>query len=252
MIKVAAVSYLNTLPFIYGFKKTNIINQIKLSLDYPALCAQRLLTNEVDIALVPVSILTKDDNLNIISDYCIGSDGNVDTVCLFSNSPIEAVNRIYLDYHSNTSVQLLRVLLKEYWCYNIQLMPLDHHGHKILANNEAELVIGDRALNRKKFYNYTYDLSFIWKEMTGMPFVFACWMAKKKIDSSFLDFFNIALSFGIHNIEEAIRDAEDKYPYKKDFIHDYLHNKISYALDIYKKQSLFLFLNKVRNLDSSE
>lgn len=252
MINISVVSYLNTLPFIFGLKKTDIIHQIKLNLDYPALCAKKLLSNEVDIALAPVSILTKHDNLNIISDYCIGSDGEVDTVCLFSNSPIENIDTIYLDYHSKTSVQLLKVLLKEYWLSNAKLVKLNDHDALILKTNEAELVIGDRAFQKKKLYNHTYDLSLVWKKMTGMPFVFACWMTNKELDKFFLESFNFALSSGVDEIEYVIRNTQDSFSHRGASIRDYLINKISYTFDNNKKQSLSIFLDKIKDLDSPE
>ena len=111
--KVSAVSYLNTIPFIYGLKNSPIFDQIELSLDYPALCADKLLNNQVDIGLIPVATIPKIKNAQIISDYCIGSDGKVDTVCLYSNVPILEIESIALDYQSRTSIELLKLLLNE-------------------------------------------------------------------------------------------------------------------------------------------
>ncbi|MGY8989787.1 MAG: MqnA/MqnD/SBP family protein, partial [Flavobacteriales bacterium] len=82
--KVSAVSYLNTIPFIYGVNNSKISNQIELLLDFPSECARKLSENEVDIALVPVVILNKNPKFKIVSDFCIGANGKVDTVCLYS------------------------------------------------------------------------------------------------------------------------------------------------------------------------
>ena len=189
MIKVSAVSYLNTMPFIYGLKHSNFIKSIDLQLNYPSLCAEKLLNNEVDIALVPVAIIPQLKNYFLISDYCIGSFGCVDTVCLYSNVDIREVTKITLDYQSITSVALLKILLKEYW----DLKPLITKSNPGFENNikgsNAELVIGDRAFKMNNQYKYIYDLSEIWKEMTGLPFVFATWVSNKIISKKFIKIF---------------------------------------------------------------
>ena len=87
--KVSAVSYLNTIPFIHGIKSSNIYDSIDLQLDFPSECARKLSEHEIDIALVPVAVLKQNPSFNIVSDFCIGADGDVDTVCLYSNVPLE-------------------------------------------------------------------------------------------------------------------------------------------------------------------
>ena len=112
--KVSAVSYLNTVPFIHGLKQSELIHNIDLQLDYPSICADKLINGTVDFALVPVVVIPK-LQAHIISDYCIGADGVVDSVCLYSDVPITEIESIGLDYQSRTSVELLRLLLTEYW-----------------------------------------------------------------------------------------------------------------------------------------
>ena len=115
MLKVSAVSYLNSVPFIYGLKQSELIHNIDLQLDYPSICADKLINGNVNLALVPVAVIPKLKDSYIISDYCIGAVGAVDTVCLYSDVPITEIKSIGLDYQSLTSVALLKVLLKEYW-----------------------------------------------------------------------------------------------------------------------------------------
>ena len=93
--KVSIVSYLNTIPFLYGIKETGMINKIQLEYDYPSKCAEKLINNNVDLALVPVVVIPKIKDSFIISDYCIGAEGPVESVCLFSNVPIEKIKCIY-------------------------------------------------------------------------------------------------------------------------------------------------------------
>src|SRR5215208_8428675 len=111
-IRVAAVSYLNTKPLLYGIKNHPLINRMELVEDYPARIARMLIDDEVDLGLIPVASTAKLKNWSIVSDYCIGSDGPVASVCIFSDVPMEEIERIYLDYQSETSVKLARILLK--------------------------------------------------------------------------------------------------------------------------------------------
>jgi len=245
MYKVSAVSYLNTLPFIYGLKTSELINSINLQLDYPAICADKLINSEVDIALVPITVIPKLKYHQIISNYCIGSDGAVDTVCLYSNVPISEIKKITLDYQSRTSVALLKVLLKEYWDLNTELIKAEVGFEDTINGENAALVIGDRAFDLNHKYKYVYDLSALWKEMTGLPFVFACWVAIKDLPNQFLSDFNAALQNGLNNIDKAILMEVDNYPSCVS-PEEYLNNKISYNFNEEKQKGMNLFLSKIR------
>ena len=244
MLKISAVSYLNTIPFIHGLKQSELIKTIDLQLDYPSICADKLINGTVDLALVPVAVIPKLKEAYIISDYCIGANGAVDTVCLYSDVPIEEIESIALDYQSRTSVALLRVLLKEYWQYNPELKKANVGFEENIKGNHAALVIGDRAFALNTKHAYIYDLSAIWKEMTGLPFVFAAWVANTKLPKDFIVSFNKALEKGLSNIDKALALEGDSYPNCKN-PEDYLNNKISYNLDIEKQKGMELFLRKI-------
>ena len=242
--KVSAVSYFNTIPFIYGIKHSDIFSQIKLFLDFPSECARKLLEDEVDIALVPIVILKRNSQFNIISNFCIGSNGKVDTVCVYSNIPIQDVESIYLDYQSKTSVELLKIICKEYWNISPDFKLSKKGFEKKIKGSSAALIIGDRAFSANRIYNYQYDLSDIWKKMTGLPFVFACWISNKKIDKDFLEKLNSALRFGLLDIKKSVEIEKHNFPHCK-APNDYLNNKISYNLDTNKIAGMNLFLSKI-------
>lgn len=243
--KISIVSYLNTIPFIYGINHSNLKEKIELILDYPSICADRLISNKVDIALVPVVILNEYPQFNIISNYCIGSSGKVDTVCLYSEVPLDNIKQIHLDYQSRTSIELLKVLCKEYWKINPELITSNKGFEDNISNTTAALVIGDRAFSLNQKYPYIYDLSENWKSYTGFPFVFACWASNKSIDKTFIKEFNKSISYGVNKIEESILDhINDDYVACNDPL-DYLNNKISYIFDDDKRKGMDLFLRKI-------
>ena len=105
--KISAVSYLNTIPFVYGLKHTERLCA-NLLLAPPAECAKNYIEGRADIALLPAAVVPDLQNTNIITDYCIGAVGAVRTVTVVSNVPIAQVKRIWLDAHSRTSVQIGR------------------------------------------------------------------------------------------------------------------------------------------------
>ena len=114
-VKISAVSYTNTKPFVYGLMHSKISDEIELSLDTPSDCASKLINNQVDIGLVPVSALIEIPGYKIMSNYCIGATGAVDSVFIFSNKPIQEVRSLRLDSQSRTSNNLAKVLLKNHW-----------------------------------------------------------------------------------------------------------------------------------------
>ena len=244
MLKISAVSYLNTVPFIHGLKQSELIKFIDLQLDYPSICADKLFNGIVDLALVPVAVIPKLKEAHIISDYCIGANGAVATVCLYSDVPINEIESIALDYQSRTSVELLKILLKEYWQLNPELKKANVGFEENIKGYHAALVIGDRAFALNNKYAYIYDLSDIWKEMTGLPFVFAAWVANTKLTKDFIVSFNKALEKGLSNIDKALALEGDSYPNCVN-PEDYLNNKISYRLDAEKQKGMELFLRKI-------
>src|SRR5690606_7866050 len=121
-ISISVVSYANTLPFIQGIKNSSVMDLIELSSDYPSECARRVINNEVDMGIIPVAALTKLSEYHIIGDYCIGSDGAVNSVFIYSQKPIEEISTLLLDIQSRTSNGLARILLKHYWKKDVQIV----------------------------------------------------------------------------------------------------------------------------------
>jgi chorismate dehydratase len=246
--KVSVVSYLNSQPFISGLENHPVKEKIILSQDYPAKCAEKLINGEADIALLPVAIIPQLKTPHIISDYCIGAVGQVKTVCLFSEVPLEEIETVYLDYQSRTSVRLLQMLCEEYWNIEPRFVPA-HPGYMSeIKGNVAGVIIGDRAIAYLEHYFYVYDLSEAWLNYTGFPFVFAAWVANKQMDRNFVDCFNQALSTGLLMRNQLANQFS--YLNNEQFnSSEYLHKNISYLLDETKKEGMTLFLDKLCKLD---
>ncbi|MBX2935412.1 MAG: menaquinone biosynthesis protein [Ferruginibacter sp.] len=242
-LKVAAVSYLNTKPLIYGFEQGMMKDELELLIEYPAKIATLLIEDKIDIGLVPVAIIPFLKEHHIISDYCIGCDGEVASVCLFSDVPIEEIETILLDYQSRTSVELLKVLLNEHWKISPNLIAATENYEQQISGSTAGLVIGDRALAKRSQSKYIYDLGMAWKEMTGFPFVFAAWVSNKKVTDTFIKAFNAANNLGLGKLDLIIQNHTTAL-YN---LHKYYTENINFTLDETKKKAMNLFLTKLKN-----
>lgn len=239
-IRLTAVSYLNTKPLLYGLLNSTLAPQLDLELNIPSVCAEKLTRGEADLALVPVAVLPELDRPHVISDYCIGTFGAVKTVCIYSDVPIEQVETVYLDHHSRTSVQLTKVLLRDYWGFSPALLPAKEGYIKKIGGRTAGLVIGDRTIGLEQQFKYVYDLGAVWMEHTGLPFVFAAWISNRPLPAAFVRRFNKALASGVAQIEKLKYLLPSPHP---DFsVEEYFTKYISYEFDAAKRQALKHFL----------
>lgn len=229
---------------MYGLTRSGLMNRIDLIEDYPARVAAMLLNDEIDIGLVPVAIIPRLKEAQILTDYCIGTEGEVASVALFSEVPVTAITRVLLDYQSRTSVNLAKILLKEYWKQAPELEDAREDFRTQICGTTAGIVIGDRALEQRKISTFTYDLGTAWRTHTQLPFVFAAWVANKPLGEDFADAFNLANGYGIRHIDEVV--AENPYPVYD--LKKYYTENISYILTDEKRKGLALFLEKLKSL----
>ena len=240
-IKVGAVSYLNTKPLIYGFEKGALEEEIELVLDHPANIASLLVSGQIDIGLVPVAIIPELKEYHIISNYCIGCDGEVGSVCLFSDVPVDKIEKVLLDYQSRTSADLLKILLKEHWKSGAVIETTGGDYQDKIKGTTAALVIGDRALAQRSVSAFHYDLGREWKNFTGLPFVFAAWISNMQLPAAFIRAFDQANSLGLSRLNEVI--AGNASPYFD--LGAYYTKYIRYIFDEKASKGLKAFLAKL-------
>lgn len=287
-MRITAVSYLNTLPFIYGIEQRVAASSsapsadgrwevrllaggdIALSLRVPAVCAADAIAGKTDIALVPVAAIPLIPDFRIagpdsarftpqiITNYCIGAEGAVETVVLLSDTPLADIRRIYLDAHSRTSVQLVRVLAREHWHISprwvdfadcTSTVAMSAGKGRGLEYGEAMVAIGDKVfgLRATHDYAYCYDLAGEWHDFTGgLPFVFAAWVACTEAGLEYAPRFNEALAYGVEHIAESISGTVNR---SRDFdfplAYRYLTQSIKFDLDDRKRLAMRLFWEKI-------
>src|SRR6218665_1983014 len=151
-IKISIVNYTNALPFKWALKNSPLLQRIDLQEDIPSICGQKLKFGQVDLALMPVAMLTELDRFFIETDFCIGAHGRVDSVKLYSQVPLEQMETMTLDYQSRSSITLTKVLFKFYWKKQVAYQDASPGFEQQIGGNNAAVVIGDRtfALNRSE------------------------------------------------------------------------------------------------------
>jgi chorismate dehydratase len=179
VLRLGVVSFLNAEPLIHGLATRD---NLQIMLDVPSALAERLDGGEFDAALVPVfDVLRRGDAWRVVSDACIGCDGETMTVRVFSRVPPDRVRVLHADADSHTSVNLARVLWRELFDRRLEIRRLDTRvaGPAEMHDVEAVLLIGDKVVDPTRgHFGYEVDLGGAWRAHTGLPFVFAVWAAR--------------------------------------------------------------------------
>ena len=236
---IAAVSYLNTIPFIYGIRHEGNF-RADLLLSPPSECTKNYVEGRADLALLPAAAVPSLKSTDVITEYCIGAVGPVRTVVLLSDGPVSEVRRVFLDPHSQTSVQLVGYLAAHRWKIAPEWYSLDDYEQlRHAQEGDAFLLIGDKVFDHEEKFRYKYDLAAEWQAATKLPFAFAVWVARKGTPYEVIESLQHALTFGLEHTYEAILEAGfDKKPYDA---YEYLTRNIDYIFDNQKRRALQKF-----------
>jgi chorismate dehydratase len=196
-LRVASVSYLNSKPLIYGLDRTE---GVRLSLEVPARLIDGLHAGESDVALLPTIDYQRHADLVVVPSGGIGCDGPTLTVRIFSKRPIDQTTVLACDPDSHTSVALARIIFAEHYGIHPEFTDLSR------SPGETRLLIGDKVVCEEPAgFDYQLDLGAAWKEMTGMPFVFAVWVARSDTPLGDLpDVLERAKRDGLAHVDELV------------------------------------------------
>jgi chorismate dehydratase len=193
-VRVGAVNYLNTRPLIY--RLTEIAPRIELTLDLPSRLADGLASGAYDVALIPSIELFHDPAYTIVSNACIACRGPVLSVKLFCRVPPQEIRILALDEGSRTSAALVRILLLQRFGLQPRLIPLPIGQSLADTTADAVLLIGDRAIHSPPGpFAAVWDVGDEWVRWTGLPFVFAMWVARAPAE--------------LWDVEQALSEARD-------------------------------------------
>ncbi len=237
-VRLGAVSYLNVRPLVAGLTTTP---GVSLRFDVPSLCARLLADGDIDLGMVPSITYLDRPGDRIVPDVCIGSEGPVASVALFSRKPLDEIHSIALDSSSRTSAMLTRVLCARRFHITPTFVPHGPDLESMLAVADAALLIGDPALflDLEAHRAIKIDLGAEWTNMTGLPFVWAFWSGRPNAaDASVTRVLNAAAAAGQADLDAVANaycaDDHQRQPIAR----RYLREHMRYALDARAIQGL--------------
>jgi chorismate dehydratase len=242
--RVAASSYLNTAPLIWSFIHGSHRQDVRLVTDAaPARCGQLLARGEVEAALVPVIEYQRIPEIAVVPGVCVGSRLSVRSVVLVTRgAELKDVRTVAVDVSSRTSASLIRIIFREFVGTEPEWRASAPDLDMMLGANDAALMIGDPAMIFPREDLRVYDLASLWREYTGLGFVFAMWMAQ--VDAAermrAVDFAR-ARDEGLAHVEEIISAYEASLGLARRELREYLLENISFHLDEEMRAGLSLF-----------
>jgi chorismate dehydratase len=234
-VKVGAVSFLNTKPLIYPLLDNPRFpggEEIALSLAVPSRLATALRNGDLDVGLIPIiEYFRTDIEYRIIRDISICSRGPVLSIQLLSRVPIPDIRSVALDTSSRSSHALVQIVLAEKYNLHPELHSCPPTIDPREADTDAVLLIGDAALRRLGATDYALDLGAEWSTLTGLPFVYACWVARADVELGVVPqtLWN-AKEYGINKIPEIVQIESQKLGFPETLCRDYLTKHIFYEL----------------------
>lgn len=247
--RVAASSYLNSAPLIWSFMHGRGRSEMRLLTDTaPARCAQMLGRGEVDAALVPVIEYHRIPEIVVVPGVCVGARSRVRSVVLVTRgADLKDVRSVALDTTSRTSAALVQIIFREFLKVEPEWRPSAPDLDRMLDENDAALLIGDPAMTFSRRALRVYDLATLWREQTGLGFVFAMWMARRDAARKVraIDFAG-ARDEGLECVEEIVDSYKDMLGLPRSELREYLLDNISFKLDAEMRAGLSLYYELAR------
>jgi chorismate dehydratase len=218
----AGAPYSNSAPLVE--KLVEVDSRVRVINDHPANLVRDLNEGRADVALIPVVHLFSHPELVMLEGLGVAADGPVKSVLLKCNVPVEEIKTVGRDPASATSNVLAELLLERHFNRGVEMVD---------GSADAAVVIGDRALCSDPAPAGDIDLAEAWKQMTGLPFVFAVWAVRKDFPAigTVTDIAHKAYTAGFQSLEKISRRYANELGGSQSFWLDYLSISIHYELD---------------------
>ncbi|HJP95727.1 MAG TPA: menaquinone biosynthesis protein [Pyrinomonadaceae bacterium] len=241
--RLAASSYLNSAPLIWSFLNGPHRGSVDFIEAVPARCAQLLAESLVEGALIPVIEYQRIAGGLLARNVCVGSRKEVLSVVLVSkNKRLEEIRSVALDESSRTSATLVKIVFGEFLRREPEWTTRAPDLDQMLEKNDAALIIGDPGMTFRRHGLNVWDMASLWREHTGLGFVFAMWMVRDHaIDRACEVDFGGARDEGVSHIEEIVRSYQDKIPMSVAELRNYLTENIVFTVDESMERGLRLY-----------
>lgn len=244
-VRIGGVTYLNAWPVLYGLMLGREPAQLRMA--YPSVLAQRLVSRECDLALAPVATLARRPGFELAPRICLGADGPVTSVLIVSERPLQELDALLLDTQSGTSVVLAQLIAAELrGGRSIELRSADYARiDRECHGATGAVIIGDRAIEVRDRYAHVLDLSEAWQAWTGLPFVFAGWIAQRGVlNDERVEMLERSLEHGLAARREIAHLWVAQHGGDADSVQHYLTHHMRYRLDERFRAGLSEFLQR--------
>ncbi len=247
--RLNAVSYLNTRPLTYGLEHGGLDHGFEILYDIPSVCARQVRTGEASAGVIPsIEYARSPAPYAIVPEVSISSDGPVGSILLFHRVPIHRIRSVAMDESSRTSVALAQIVLHERYG-----LDFDSVGHPpdvpaMLELADAALIIGDPALENVDRPEPRLDLGEAWRELTGLPFVYAFWAGKVEgLSTGEVEQLIESKKLGMTALDEIAEAHARNYARPPSFYASYLRDNLGYDLGDLERRGLMEFYRLARS-----
>lgn len=243
-VRISASSYSNTAPLVWSFLYGSHHGRVELILDNaPARSVELLAEGRVDAALTPVIAYQMLDGVRLVPGVCVGAREKVRSVCLVTKGKsLDQVQSVSLDSSSKTSVALTKIIFREFFGFEPSWRDAPPDLDAMHAESDCALLIGDPALRLSVTAPdaplLTFDLAELWRHYTGLGFVFAMWMTRKRVCP--IDFAAVR-DEGFEHIGEITANYLKDIALSSDELRRYLTENISYSVDDSMQKGMELY-----------
>lgn len=240
LLRVGAVSYLNSKPLIAGLDESPLC---ELSLDYPSRLADDLASGVIDVGLIPSVECLRNPEYEVISDACVATRGDVMSVKLYLRVRAGLIKTLALDEGSRTSAALVQTYLAHKYGVHPEVRPLPLESDRLDADADAILIIGDRAMHEpEEQFHTVWDMGHQWREWTGLPFVFAVWAARPNVDVRELEAeLSSARDRGVAQIDKIAEEEAAPLRLSVETASNYLKHNLHFHLGAAERHGFRLF-----------
>ncbi len=245
MLRIGSVPYLNCKPLVDWFHEENCPVAAKIEYAVPSHLAEMLKHDEIDVANVSIFEAFQNPDLVLIPNISVSAYSAVKSVRLFSNVPFAEIKSVALDTSSLTSAALTRILLAEQFGIAPEFVSHPPHLEEMLSEFDAGLIIGDLNLFELPDNVQVYDLGQGWHDLTGLPFVYAAWLARTdRVSPELIHALEAAKAWGLVHLDALAVKWATKWNLPLDRSRDYLLNVMNYDLTPEQWKGLLLYQQK--------
>ncbi|MGD0359563.1 MAG: menaquinone biosynthesis protein [Bryobacteraceae bacterium] len=250
-LRVCAVSYLNTVPLVWGLQHGEQQGLFDLIFRVPAECADMVASGAAEMGIIP-SFELLGREFATVPGVGIACRGAVRSILLVSRTPANQIRALAADSSSRTSVALARIVLARRYGVEPSVVRRSPDLAGMLGEADSALIIGDPALriDPETTPFHVYDLGREWTEMTGLPMVFAVWAGPREfVTPQVAAVFQESCAYGLRNLDRIVQEEAAARAFAPELVRRYLDSHIVFELGAEERRGMDLFLEYARELD---